>query len=480
MVKRLSLRQPHPDPQLQPFWDATQLAILLIPFSSLLSSVGISIISLALLKVRFRAIAQRRLNWGLLVVGLLMLTSALFATYQAEAFLGLANFLPFFIVFAALSELIQTPAQLRRIAWILVLSSVPVVLIGLGQQFWGWTGSVELPGSVVSWMIYPTGNPPGRMSSIFFYANVLASYLVITLPLNLGLLIEEMLRKAEGRGQRAAGKKKAAGSGQRARGFGLRALNSRIAFLTIVLLGNAIALILTNSRNAWAIAVFAFLAFALYLGWRWLIVGVTVVAGAVLGAAFAPSPFKEGLRAIVPAFFWARLTDELYPNRPYAELRTTLWKFALSLAQQRPWLGWGLRNFSPIYQSEMHFFIGHPHNLVLMLAAETGLPATFLLVGVVGWVVFQGSLLLYFWSSERRASEQNLSPALHLNSADRLILFTFLTTFAGCALFSLLDITLFDVRINLLGWLLLAGIGGVTHHCSRWGLGTAKWNAATQ
>jgi O-antigen ligase len=47
-------------------------------------------------------------------------------------------------------------------------------------------------------------------------------------------------------------------------------------------------------------------------------------------------------------FLWARLTDQLYPDRPLATLRTTQWQFAGSMAQQRPWTGWGLRNFTPL------------------------------------------------------------------------------------------------------------------------------------
>ncbi len=386
-----------------------------------------------------------------------MILSAILAYHPPDAWLGLANFLPFFIVFAALSELIQTPNQLRRIAYILVASSVPVVLIGFGQQFWGWAGQVQVFGSIVTWTIAPGGSPPGRMASIFFYANVLASFLVVSLILNLGLLIEASLSP-----QSASGKQKDLEISH----FSSTILRSPFPIphlrivLALALAGNAIALVFTNSRNAWAVAILACLAFALYLGWRWLLTGVAIVAGSILGAAFAPSPLREGLRAIVPAFFWARLTDQLYPNRPFAELRTTQWKFAWSLAQQRPWLGWGLRNFSPLYQSQMQFFIGHPHNLLLMLAAETGLPATLLLLALVGGVVFQGVSLLYHWKAFVTI-ENFLPPTPLQDSRDRLILFTYLTAFLGCTLFSLLDITLFDVRINLLGWLLLAGICGL-------------------
>ncbi|UBF26752.1 O-antigen ligase family protein [Kovacikia minuta CCNUW1] len=492
VVKTLIPYHRHPDPRLQTYWDGFQVALLVIPFSSLLGSVAISLISLILFQQLFRRIARRPVNRGFAIVAVLMVLSAALAYQKADAFLGLANFLPFFIIFAALGELIQTPAQLRRLAWILVITSVPVVVIGFGQKFGGWAGHVQLLGSIVDWQIDPTGNPPGRMASIFFYANVLASYLGVTFILSLGLWIEAVIGR-----QRAAGGRQKATKGVRCQVSGDRRntedggenpfptphsplptpyspiqnskfkilfpLLLRSIFLTIALLGNAIALILTDSRNVWAISVLAMFAFAVYLGWRWLVAGVMTIAGAVLGAAFAPSPVREWLRAIVPAFFWVRLTDQLYPDRPVATLRTTQWKFAASLVQQHPWTGWGLRNFSVLYQEQMHLFIGHPHNLPLMLAAETGLPATLLFIGLVGWVVFKGSQLLHSWTTVP------VSPDLPVPASqfpDRLIFFTYLTAFLGCALFNLLDITLFDVRINLIGWLLLAAICGMVYHPS--------------
>lgn len=434
-------------------WDLTQVAILLLPFSSLLGGVGVLVSVLGICACKFRTISRRPLNWGFALLSLLMLVSTVFSFKPADAGLGLFNFLPFFLVFAALSELIQTPAQLRRLVWLLVLSSIPVVMIGLGQQFWGWAGHVPLMEAVLDWEINPTGNPPGRMASVFSYANVLANYLVITFILSLGLWIEQIRFKIQP----------------------ANLTKQRLAIasvLTLAVLGNAIALILTNSRNAWAIAALAGLAYALYLGWRWLLVMVAGVAGAILGAAFGPSPVRDWLRTIVPAFFWVRLTDQLYPDRPVGTLRVTQWKFAWSLAEQRPLTGWGLRNFSPLYQAQTQVFIGHPHNLPLMLVSEIGAPATLLFLFLVGWVVHQGTYLLH---------QQDTGPKnLHLKQAvplfldlhgsnsgraqDSLILFSTLTAFMGGAIFSLFDITFFDVRINLLGWLLLSAICGLVYH----------------
>ncbi len=96
----------------------------------------------------------------------------------------------------------------------------------------------------------------------------------------------------------------------------------------------------------------------------------------------------------------------------------------------------------------MHLWLGHPHNFFLMLTAETGIPATILFCSLIGWVVAQGVLLLKNWSGEERG---------------RLIFFSYLVAFVGCILFNTVDVTLFDLRVNTFGWLLLAAIWGVVN-----------------
>ena len=392
-----------------------QIGLFLLPFSAFLGCVALLVTSLDIWRRQHKSLIRQPLNLGFLLLGAWLLVTACFAFNRENAFLGLFNFLPFFIVFLALSVLIQTPAQLRRIAWILVCTSVPVTLIGLGQLYLNWGGNPSLLWGLIEWTIPPSGNPPGRMASVFTYANVLASYFVVVFVLGLGLWVE---------------------SSKQTRHW---------YFLGSVVLIDTIALILTNSRNAWAIALLACLAFALYQGWRWIVGIVAATAGVMLGAAFAPLPFQTLFRLVVPAFFWARLNDQMYGDRPVAQLRSTQWKFAWSLTQQRPLTGWGLRNFTQLYDAQMHYWLGHPHNLLLMMSAEAGIPAALLLYGLVGWVMAQGVLAL-----------KNMDD-------DRLIYFTFLMAFSACALFSFLDITLFDARINTIGWVLLAGIWGVAN-----------------
>jgi O-antigen ligase len=136
-------------------------------------------------------------------------------------------------------------------------------------------------------------------------------------------------------------------------------------------------------------------------------------------------------------------------------MRKTQWQFAWNMTQERPWMGWGLRNFTPLYQAKMHLWLGHPHNLLLMLMAETGIPATLLFCGLISWVLAQAVLILRVWSDIELLEDRDSW------LEDKLIFVTYLMAFGGCTLFNLVDVTLFDMRANTFGWVLFSAICGV-------------------
>ena len=438
--------------RLQLSWSYAQLGLLLFPLTPLLGILGLLIATVRTWRQQYDKIIHRPLNWVLAILSAWLIIASSFAFHPLDAVLGLFNFLPFFGFFAAFSALIQTPAQLRRLANILILTSVPVVILGFGQIYWGWASPKEW--QVLAWLgcaLAPLGNPPGRMASVFGYTNILAGYLVITFILALGLWIGSFQGV---RGQGGQG-----GQGGQAEISTITSLsppsplsiyNPYSLLLGVVVIANLAALILTNSRNAWAIAVGAGIAFAIYQGWRWLVAGVSAIALSILTAAFGPAPIQQWLRQIVPSYFWQRLTDQLYPNRPEETLRITQWQFAWELTQQRPWTGWGLRNFSSLYQSKMHVWLGHPHNLFLMLSAEIGIPATLIFCGCVAWVLYRGIQTL-------------LCSDVLITCKERLIFFSYLVAFFACIIFNTVDVTIFDFRLNTLTWLLLAAIYGVIY-----------------
>ncbi|NJR76247.1 MAG: hypothetical protein HC773_27095 [Scytonema sp. CRU_2_7] len=180
----------HPNPSLQSSWNYAQLGLLIFPLIPFIGAVGIVLAILGAWFTQYRTIIRRPLHWGFVLLSVLMLVTVSFAYNKTVAFLGLFNFLPFFFVFASFSTLIQTPAQLRQMSWILVLSSLPVVILGFGQLFLNWSFKIRILWFVVEWEIEPGGQPLGRMASVFMYANILAGYLMIVFILGIGLWVE--------------------------------------------------------------------------------------------------------------------------------------------------------------------------------------------------------------------------------------------------------------------------------------------------
>ncbi|MBD2386370.1 O-antigen ligase family protein [Cylindrospermum sp. FACHB-282] len=454
----------HPNPSLQSPWNCAQLGLFVFPLSPFLGAVGLGFAVLFTWLQQSQTINRRPLNWGLALLSVFLLITAGFAENKIDALLGLFNFLPFFLVFIGLSALIQTPAQLRQMAWILVISSSPIVIMGFGQLFWGWSLNLQFLWIVLEWTIAPTGEPPGRMASILMHANSLAAYLAFIFILALGLWLEQW---QSGIGYQLLDIRYwiSAISKRQGKIFSHNSPPSSLSpipfiFLTVAVVANFVALILTNSRNGWAIAIFACLAFTLYQGWRLLVGCVAAMVTGVLLAAFAPNAIAQFFRQFVPYSIWARLNDDMYPDRPVALMRKTQWEFAWSLSQQHPLTGWGLRSFSGLYKAHTQINIGHPHNLFLMLSAETGFPSALLYSGFIGCILIAAVQLL--WKS------QDIEPK------DRLIFFSYLLVLIGWMLFNTVDVTLFDFRLNLFSWWLLAAVCGVSLKLSKIGGSLSK------
>ncbi|MBK1989814.1 O-antigen ligase family protein [Sphaerospermopsis aphanizomenoides BCCUSP55] len=425
----------HPEPSLQTPWNSLQFGLFVFPINPFLGAVTISLAALITWAKKYRLISRRPLHQGFAFLSLLLLITTGFASHKLEAFLGLFNLLPYFFVFAGLTALIQTAAQLRQIAWIMVCGSIPVVIIGFGQLFLGWTFKLQFLWVLIDWIVAPGGEPPGRMASVLMHANTLAAYLVTIFILGLGLWLENYQKLKQQFKQQFKQQ--------------IKADYRPIIFLTIAVIANFIALILTNSRNGWVIAIITCLAYALYQGWRLIVAGFVSIATSILLAAFAPGAIAQFFRRFVPYFIWARLNDDMYPDRPVALMRKTQWEFAWNLTQQHPLTGWGLRSFSGLYKTKMQIDLGHPHNLFLMLSAETGLITTLLFCGLLAWIIITASKLL--WKSES------------LKPENRLIFFSYLLAFIGWILFNTVDVTTFDLRLSTLFWVFLAALCGVIY-----------------
>ncbi len=347
---------------------------------------------------------------GFWALGLGLVFTSGWAVYPGEAFLQLLNFLPFFWIWAALTlHLRRSPnawTEIFRWAQVLVLSVIPINLLGLAEFALKRLAPAQLIGFApwIDWLYTGDLTNP-RAFSLFHSPNTLASYLVMVLGLNLGLVL---LRQDQP--------------------FGRLSLPVR-GLLVINVLLTLGCLYASGSRNGYLVAVVLLMVGGLMLPTpRW--VRSLGLAGLVF-IGITTLQFGIGGRSIS----WDWVTSDP---------RIGVWKLALQMIGDRPWLGFGLGSYKLLYEGQVpgYDFIAHAHNLWLMLGAEAGLPVMVGFTLVIGLICWRGVKGLRSLIAHHHTNQAALLMGYHL-------------CFLAAIVFSLLDITLFEMRVNLLGWLSL-------------------------
>ena len=390
-------------------WRCFQLGLFLLPSSALLGSLLLFPALLFGCAGRERSCWRDPWNAPLMAASGLMILGCFVAYDQGLAWVGLGNWLPFFWGFWGFQPYVMSREARRRSALWLVAGSVPVVVTGLGQLWWGWQGPWQLLGGLIVWFMAAGGRPEGRLSGLFDYANIASAWLSMVWPLTLAALVQQ----------------------------GLNRWRRVVVVILAVLL--VVALVLTESRNGWGSLM---LVVPLVLGppsWPWLIPLLALALLPVLLSVLpgVPLMLQDPARTLVPESLWARLNDSQYAGeRVLASTRISQWNVALQLIAERPWLGWGAAAFSVIYPLRTGQWHGHAHNLPLELAIGHGLPVAMLLVGFV-LALLVVSLRRGFSGLFDRAWWTALFVLMVLHGT---------------------DLPFFDSRLNIAGWILLAGL----------------------
>ncbi len=400
-------------------WVVFQVGLFLLPSSALLA--GCLLITASVLGSRNRSNVYWRDPWNapFLLAGILMLIGSVRAYSGWLAWVGLANWIPFFWCFWGFQPYLVSSFARKRCAIWLVSGSVPVLITGFGQLWWGWQGPWQLFNGLIIWFVGAGGQPNGRLSGLFDYANIAGAWLALIWPFCLAALIQPSLN------------------------FGKR------SFVFVLAVSIVAALVLTDSRNAWGALM---LAIPFVLGparWPWLL---PLIALALLPVALAVLPgvsseIQLWARQLVPEGLWARLNDMRYmQQRSLASTRLSQWEVALQFVAERPWLGWGAAAFSVLYPLRTGQWHGHAHNFPLEIAVSHGLPVGILLVfTVIGLLIASLHAGVLYGKGVKNSG------------------FTVFDRAWWAATFILVvlhgsDMPSFDSRLNIAGWVLLAGL----------------------
>ena len=176
------------EPNLKTTWLLFLSGVIALPYSTL-GAIPIAVGLFLIIRLNLAEIRAAKLNQILTLLSLAILLISLLSVNYLESLVFTVNIFPFFVFFASYQYLFKHPDPLRKLAWIIILSSIPMVIIGFGQLWGGW--SIDLKaGSAQVLDVHRFGMPPGRMSSIFYHANALANYLQLVFTLCMGLWLD--------------------------------------------------------------------------------------------------------------------------------------------------------------------------------------------------------------------------------------------------------------------------------------------------
>ena len=395
---------------------AFRLGLFFLPSSALLAAVGLFIACISGSRGREQPLWRDRWCQPLLLAGLLMLIGACLAENAGLAWAGLANWLPFVWAFWAFQPHLAGASQRRQAVWMLLAGTLPVLVTGFGQMLLGWQGPWQVGGGAIIWFLHPDGRPIGRLSGLFDYANITGAWLAVVWPLMLAAVLRP--------------------DGWRRRGGAL-----------LLSMATALAVLLTQSRNAMGGLV---LALPFVLGpwqWMWLLPLLLLLASPLLLAVLpgVPAGLQQWGMRLLPDQVLVRVLES-QGETAWKHTRLGQWQYALQLVSARPWFGWGAAAFSVLYPIHAaKRWHGHVHNLPLELAVSHGVPAMLLIVGTV--------LFLLVLAVQRGMLQK--APLERAWWAATLVMVVMHAT----------DLPLFDSRLNILGWTLLAGLCAFSRQC---------------
>ncbi len=411
------------NPSFNLYWGILQAIALVLPLQSILTPLlgGISILLFLvreiLVKKAWRSL-DTIINRGWLALGGWLIITTLTAFDPTVAWTGLFNFLPFFLFFAIAQTLIKTSIQLEQILGLLIISSIPVSVLGLLQVIVNrpdW----QFPRLFNAYEISLGMSEDYRIGSLFGHYNELGIYLAMILVVAVGALNpnQDRIRRS----------------------------------LNWIALGlGMVAIFYSGSRNAIALLGLGIIALAIYHRYWYLVGGVVASLTLILWAAWGKflGIGGEWLRVLFPTGIITRLESTINSNQ--ADFTSTIdrlnaWKFATELIQTHPIQGWGLRSFELIAKSMSYDLRGlpHEHNFYLTLAVGGGIPLLFGFIFLVGWIIWQ-------------------SLKADLPKSTKNLVFASIVAIALFYLSGLLDVVFYEPRVNILSWILLGGVYGVS------------------
>ena len=377
------------------------------------------------LRIAGSNIINNKFNQIFLLISLILITKSIFASLQVDNeieswqsyfnWAGIANLVPLFVCFIGFDSYLNDEKKRIIISKYFIAGTIPFLISCVGQFWFNWYGPFEVLNGLITWFQRPLITNQ-NLTGLFNNPNTAGNWLTMMWPISV-VLFKEKLRLKE-------------------------YLKSKILLLIIFLITTSI--VLTNSRSAWIglLITAPFLLGKKSLKWYLPVIGILIVIITSSFLPFVPQEIREFLDQIIPLHVQSKVSEITINFTSLPRLK--IWSNAFEIILQKPLFGWGANSFPYLYEINTGVFRNHSHNLFLELSISYGLIVSILFFKVILEILFKS----FFSIFKTRISVVDKGWWL-----------------AGFFFFfsHLVDILLFDIRINLTIWIFLIGLKNTFH-----------------
>ncbi len=352
----------------------------------------------------------------LLVILVMVLITTLWKANPLHSLSKIAGLLLGVCLFYAVTAVLKTE-KLIKIATILFLcGGVLFSFLGVLGMFTFKVKNLTLLMKLKEWLPRINFNLPGAEEG--FHPNAVGGTLVLIIPLFMILLFAYLWKKARGN---------------------VAISNGNHLPRLFLLAGSAVTfgvLLLTQSRGAWlGLLLACVMVFFLFLLKKKVFLIVFLVGILLFAFVIAPSLLENDQ---------VRLTTRQAEGTLF--FRIQLWNVVLPMIHENPLTGIGLNEFR--YHYEVKRELSHPHNKLLLLAVELGLPGLIAYLALLGCV---GVAVVWIW---KKPGNDWLSMAALGLGCGQLAHF----------IFEMTDAVPLGAKVNIFFWLSLALIMAIYNY----------------
>ncbi len=375
--------------------------------------------------------------WSILLscIGILFVISAIYNFHNNselieygwnkwQSFYGLTNWIPFFIIFPYFQVQVNSHSKREKLIKYLLAGSIPVIVTGLAQYFLKVYGPFYTLNKLIIWFMKDISQDQNYgLSGLFSNQNYAAVWLGHIFPLSVVLIFKKKNH--------------------------IKQILNFILILLIVL-----CLILTKARGAFfslflTLNTFINIKFMMVLAIPMLVVFVFPL---MTFLTFLPEPLINFLKLIAPNFAIEKYSEYIFQYGTISPRLKILTK-SFEIISERPIFGYGAFSLPIIFyiydflvSNSDKVLIQHSHNVVTELALNYGLIVSIsLTLFMLTLVIISGR---FIFLDQTNSFESKIDKA-------------WIITFIILALNQLVDLTFYDLRINISIWIFIAGLRAI-------------------